>query len=229
MLHRHLHYTGHIGDFVIASEDAIAKGIRRIIALTGPEATKALKKAILLQNQLTQLQTIIEADKSGINSKGYVKKIVELAEDISHAIIPGWRKVIIFHKCINLQLLIKLRENYVSCYMQDNMRNLLKELKKSLDDKERVAKAAIANTVVEIAQSIIQSKVGCQVLVEVLEAYSNTKALDSALKKIRSVSPETSALLISVDHDVKKIFALSSVPKVRLPFRRITIKETIAV
>ncbi|XP_014472783.1 PREDICTED: alanine--tRNA ligase, cytoplasmic [Dinoponera quadriceps] len=183
----HLHYTGHIGDFVIASEEAIAKGIRRIVALTGPEAAKALKKATLLQNQLTQLQATIEADKSGAHSKDHVKKIVELTEDISHATIPGWRK--------------------------DKMRGMLKELKKSLDDKERAAKAAIANTVVETAQSMIQSKVGCQVLVEVLEAYSNTKALDSALKKIRAISPETSALLISIDRDVKKIFALSSVPK----------------
>lgn len=38
----HLHRSGHIGDFVISSEDAIAKGIRRIVALTGPEATKVL-------------------------------------------------------------------------------------------------------------------------------------------------------------------------------------------
>jgi len=95
------------------------------------------------------------------------------------------------------------------------MRNTLKNLKKSLDDKERAAKATIATTVIQTAQSIIESKVGCQVLVEVLEAYSNTKALDQALKKIRAISPETSALLISIDHDVKKIFALSSVPKVR--------------
>lgn len=105
--------------------------------------------------------------------------------------------------------------------MQDKMRAMLKELKKSLDDKERAAKAAIANTVVETAQSIIQSKIGCEVLVEVLEAYSNTKALDSALKKIRAISAETSALLISVDRDAKKIFALSSVPKVtKLLFNR---------
>lgn len=96
------------------------------------------------------------------------------------------------------------------------MRAMLKELKKSLDDKERAAKAAISNMVVETAQSIIQSKVECRVLVEVLEAYSNTKALDLALKKIRAISPKTSALLISIDQDVKKIFALCSVPKVRL-------------
>ncbi|XP_018345556.1 PREDICTED: alanine--tRNA ligase, cytoplasmic isoform X2 [Trachymyrmex septentrionalis] len=183
----HLHYTSHIGNFTIISEDAIAKGIRRIVALTGPEAAKALRTGMLLQRQLSQFQATIEDDQSGTNSKEYVREIVELTEEISHALIPA--------------------------YWKDCMRNTLKNLKKSLDDKERAAKATVATTVVQTAQSIIESKVGCQVLVEVLEAYSNTKALDQALKKIRAISPETSALLISVDHDVKKIFALSSVPK----------------
>lgn len=95
------------------------------------------------------------------------------------------------------------------------MRKMLKDLRKALDDKERVAKIAIVNAVVDTIQEIIQQNIGCLVLVEVLQAYSNTKALDSALKKIKAISPETSALLISVDPDVKKIFALSAVSKVR--------------
>ena len=37
---RHLQNSGHIGNFVIASEEAIAKGIRRIVAVTGEEAEK---------------------------------------------------------------------------------------------------------------------------------------------------------------------------------------------
>ncbi|XP_053990483.1 alanine--tRNA ligase, cytoplasmic isoform X1 [Hylaeus volcanicus] len=183
----HLHCTEHIGDFVIASEEAIAKGIRRIVALTGPEATKAQKKAAVLQSHLDQLRMTIAADKSGVNTKDYVKKIVDLTDDISRATIPSWRK--------------------------DKMRKMLKDLKKTLDDKERAAKVTIANTVVDTIQEIIQQNVGCPILVEVLQAYSNTKALDSALKKIKAVSPETSALLVSVDPDVKKIFALSAVSK----------------
>ncbi|KAG7205581.1 hypothetical protein KM043_007552 [Ampulex compressa] len=183
----HLHYTGYMENFVLTSEEAIAKGIRRIVALTGPEALKALKKTAILQNHLEQLQSTIATDKSGVNAKEYVKKIVELTEDVSQAMISSWQK--------------------------DKMRTMLKELKKSLDDKERAAKAAIANKVVEVAQQIIQTKIGCTVLVEVLEAFSNTKALDSALKKIRALSPETSALLVSVDYENKKIFVLSAVPK----------------
>ncbi|XP_033333282.2 alanine--tRNA ligase, cytoplasmic [Megalopta genalis] len=183
----HLHCTEHIGDFVIASEEAIAKGIRRIVALTGPEAAKAQKKALLLQNQLDQLQKTILADKNSVNSKEYVRKIVELTDDVSRAMIPSWKK--------------------------DKMRKMLKDLKKTLDDQERAAKAAIANSVLETIDQLIQQNVGCPVLVEVCQAYSNTKALDSALKKIKAVSPETSALLLSVDPDAKKIFALSASSK----------------
>ncbi|XP_043590189.1 alanine--tRNA ligase, cytoplasmic isoform X1 [Bombus pyrosoma] len=183
----HLHCTEHIGDFVIASEEAIAKGIRRIVALTGPEATKAQKKASILQNHLDQLQATIVADKGGVNIKEHIKEIVELTDDVSHATISSWKK--------------------------DKMRKMLKDLRKALDDKERVAKIAIVNAVVDTIQEIIQQNIGCLVLVEVLQAYSNTKALDSALKKIKAISPETSALLISVDPDAKKVFALSAVSK----------------
>lgn len=95
------------------------------------------------------------------------------------------------------------------------MRSELKALKKALDDKERSAKAAVANAVVETAVNIIEANKGAPVLVEVLNAFNNTKALDAALKKVKAISPETSALFISVDEDEKKIFALSAVPKVK--------------
>ena len=36
----HLRRAGHMGDFVIVTEEAIAKGIRRIVAITGNEAKK---------------------------------------------------------------------------------------------------------------------------------------------------------------------------------------------
>lgn len=37
---RHLQNSGHAAQFVIVSEEAIAKGIRRIVAVTGAEAQK---------------------------------------------------------------------------------------------------------------------------------------------------------------------------------------------
>ncbi|XP_012272687.1 alanine--tRNA ligase, cytoplasmic [Orussus abietinus] len=183
----HLHNANHIGDFVIVNEEAIAKGIRRIVALTGPEASKALKKASLLENQLNQIQTELNADKNGANIKEYVKRIVELTEDVSRAVIPYWKK--------------------------DNIRNSLKSLKKAIDDKERATKNAIVTIVAETAKQMIQDIPGVPLMVEVLKADSNTKALDAAIKQVRAISPETSVIFFSVDNEAKKIFALSSVPK----------------
>lgn len=183
----HLRYAGHIGDFVIASEEAIAKGIRRIVALTGPEAIKALKRNEFLENSLNNLCSTIDADKEGVNSKEYVKKIVELTEEVSHAVIPYWRK--------------------------DEIRNTLKTLKKKLDDKDRAAKAAVANQVVDQVKEIVKANINIPVIVLELKAFNNTKALDSALKQVRSLSPSTSALFVTVDPDSNKVFCLSSVSK----------------
>lgn len=94
------------------------------------------------------------------------------------------------------------------------MRNTLKKFKKLLDDKDRAAKAAIADTVVKTVTEFIGGNKNIPVVVQELKAYSNTKAMDSALKAIRTSSPETSALFLSVDDQEKKIFALCSVPKV---------------
>lgn len=183
----HLRYSGHIGDFVIASEEAIAKGIRRIVALTGPEAAKALKRTELLENRLNGLKSAIDADKDGEKSKENVRKIVELTEEVSHAVIPYWKK--------------------------DEIRNELKNLKKALDDKERALKAAIANKVVEEVKEYVKSNPNQPIIVRELKAFNNTKALDAALKQVRSLSPGTSALFVTVDADSDKVFCLSSVPR----------------
>jgi len=183
----HLQQSGHIGSFVITSEEAIAKGIRRIVALTGPEAVKALKKTELFKGEIEKLQSIIAADKTGNDSKEHVKRIVELTDDISQAVIPYVKK--------------------------DEMRTTLKNLKKTLDDKERALKAAVATTVVEKAKELCLAQPNTPFLVHKLDAFNNTKALDAALKQVRTLSPETSALFVTVDIDSKKVFCLSAVPK----------------
>lgn len=183
----HVQYAGHIGDFVISSEEAIAKGIRRIVALTGPEATKALKRTDLLENGLNQLKSTIDADKDGAKSKEHVKKIVELTEEVSHALIPYWKK--------------------------EEIRNSLKNLKKSLDDKDRAVKTAVALKVVEEIKEFVRTNPDLPILVKELKAFNNTKALDTALKQVRTLSPVTAALFVTIDEDSNKIFCLSSVPK----------------
>jgi alanyl-tRNA synthetase len=182
-----LHQSGHMVDFVITSEEAIAKGIRRIVALTGPEAEKARKKTALLEIELNKLKTKIDEDKSGANTKDLVKAIVELTDDVSHATIPYVKK--------------------------DEIRNILKQLKKTLDDNERSKLAAVSTMVVESAKQLCQENPDAKFLVHQFEAFSNTKALDAALKQVKTMNAHTSALFVSVDKDSKKIFCMAAVPK----------------
>lgn len=98
LIHSHLVRSGHIGHLVIASEEAISKGVRRIVALTGPEAQKALNKSAVLENALNALRNELKTiPLTPQSAKEMVKRIVELTNDVSHAVIPYWKKVKLFY------------------------------------------------------------------------------------------------------------------------------------
>ncbi|GIY43516.1 alanine--tRNA ligase, cytoplasmic [Caerostris darwini] len=186
----HLKRAGHIGDFIIASEEAIAKGIRRIVALTGPEASKAIKRSELFQNEVENLKNLVDDKNRNINEKEIVKKIVELTEEISQSNISYWKK--------------------------DEMRNNLKNLKKKLDDLDRASKAAVVNQITEEAKKLFEetSKDGnILYVVHEFQAGFNAKALDAALKQAKLLSPETAVMLFTKDTENEKILCMSSVPK----------------
>ncbi|CAK1549842.1 unnamed protein product [Leptosia nina] len=183
----HLHQTGHIGDYVIVSEEGIAKGIRRIVALTGPEALKAINKMSILENDVNDIISNADGQGDNVKQKETVKKIVELTNEISQAQISYWKK--------------------------EELRTMLKNLKKQLDDKERAAKAATINLVTEKAKEICLNDNTSLVIVTELKAFGNTKALDGALKQVKQMRPNTAAMFFSVDDDSNKIYCLAAVPK----------------
>ncbi|XP_050675735.1 alanine--tRNA ligase, cytoplasmic [Leptidea sinapis] len=183
----HLHQTGHIGDYVIVSEEGIAKGIRRIVAFTGQEALKAINKMSVLENEVNDITNYVKEHAEDLNQKDTVKKIVDLTNEISQAQISYWKK--------------------------DEMRNILRTLKKQIDDKERAAKAATLNLVTEKAKELCLKNESSLIIVEELKAYSNTKALDGALKQVKQSLPNAAAMFFSVDEDTNKIFCLAAVPK----------------
>ncbi|KAJ8726295.1 hypothetical protein PYW07_000993 [Mythimna separata] len=183
----HLHQTGHIGDYVIVSEEGIAKGIRRIVALTGPEAMKAISKSSTLENEVNNVANFIKDQSDNVNQKEILRKIVDLTNDISQAQISYWKK--------------------------EELRTMLKNLKKQLDDKERAAKAVTITQVAEKAKEICEEKKESKVIVSELKAFGNTKALDGALKQVKLLCPTTAAMFFSVDDETNKIFCLAAVPK----------------
>ena len=99
----------------------ISNQIRRIIALTGPEAERAAQRAEQLQQRLGEVKAKVEDLKSQLTQKEAVRLITELTEDISAAVISYWLK--------------------------DEMRNKLKVVKKAIDDKDRARKAALLTEV----------------------------------------------------------------------------------
>lgn len=60
---RHVNKTGEIKDFVITEESGIAKGIRRIVAVTGNEAAEVRRVADGLKTRLDQLEAMQGKEK----------------------------------------------------------------------------------------------------------------------------------------------------------------------
>ncbi len=55
-MHRHVAKTDDIKDLVLTEESSIAKGIRRIVAVTGHEAHEVSRKAIDFERRLERVE-----------------------------------------------------------------------------------------------------------------------------------------------------------------------------
>ncbi|KAL9974137.1 hypothetical protein ACROYT_G011141 [Oculina patagonica] len=185
----HLQQTGHMNSFVLVSEEAISKGIRRIVALTGPEALKAEKKCNSLEEQVENIQNLVQQKmkEGGLKIKETSQEIARIGEDISAAVISAWRK--------------------------DEMRTKLKSVKKLVDDADKTRKNAMMQQAVDKAKAMIEADPNRSFVVDVFDAGSNQKVLDAALKQFKSLAPKTAALLFSVDEENSKIICLAQVPK----------------
>ncbi|VDD95294.1 unnamed protein product [Enterobius vermicularis] len=186
----HLRNVGHIGKLVITVEEAIAKGIRRIVALTGPEAERSLHRAERLEIRVRALTEKMESVSliAGDNQefKTTNKDIKELLEEVNQTQLPYWRK--------------------------DELRKLLKNTQRSLDKADRNAKALIAEKVVAEAKELDISLNNLQMkyLVHIFSPGANGKVLDSALKGMKHVK---NAMVFSVNEDTSKVTVMAKVDK----------------
>lgn len=181
----HLQNSSHAGAFVIVSEEAIAKGIRRIVAVTGTEAQKALRKAESLKKSLSVMEAKVKAQAAP--NKDVQKEIADLGEALATAVIPQWQK--------------------------DEFRESLKSLKKTMDDLDRASKADVQKRVLEKTKQLIDSNPNQPLVILEMESGASAKALNEALKLFKTHSPQTSAMLFAVDHEAGKITCLCQVPQ----------------
>ena len=114
---------------------------------------QALKKAELLQKEVNAISVSANAfvnlkDKS-ISVKELTRSINDLSDDVTQANIAHWKK--------------------------DELRNLLKAIKKSVDDVERNIKNAVVNDVAEASKKLIADRPNVSFIVHEFHAYSNAK------------------------------------------------------
>lgn len=157
----HLQHTGHAGEFVIISEEAIAKGIRRIVAVTGPEAVKSLNKASHLQNEVNKLKKKIESNN--LPFKEVVRLLTEMLTDINHAQIQHWRK--------------------------EELRKAVENIKKVHADADRARKTAISKEAIQVTKNLLAANSDIPYLVSELNAFAQNKVINDALKEVKNGPP----------------------------------------
>ncbi|XP_042219143.1 alanine--tRNA ligase, cytoplasmic-like [Homarus americanus] len=157
----HLHRTGHIRDFVILSEEAIAKGIRRIVALTGTEAIKALNKASHLENEVSKLKKRIEGNS--LPFKEVVRLLTEMLTDINHAHIQHWKK--------------------------EELRKTVEAIKKVQGDSDRARKTAVSKEAIQITKNMLAANTNIPYLVTEIKAFAQNKVINDALKEVKNGPP----------------------------------------
>ncbi|KAE9550356.1 hypothetical protein FO519_006439 [Halicephalobus sp. NKZ332] len=184
----HLKNVGHIGKLVISSEEAIAKGIRRIVAYTGPGAERLLRDAHKQENIIKELHDRIQKDpeifKDTARYKKTVKELNAFIADLNPMTLPYWRK--------------------------EAIRELTKSAQKLLDTYAKEAKSAVQKQVVEEAKKLDQEVGDQKVVVHVFTPGADGKALDAALKQVTKAK---ALMALSVNEDIGKVAILAKVDK----------------
>ena len=189
----HLQNSSHIQKFIILTEEAIAKGIRRIIAVTGPEALRSHKKADVLEKEVADLSTSIQnqiTTNKDVNLQSLNKQIYDLNETINQSQISYWRK--------------------------DKFRQDLENIKKKLIDLEKSQKASMLTNALEECKAYVQANPNELRVVKQFRVGGEAKSLNELLKVLRQSLPDACIMLFSVDDSNNKVLCLSSVPDVSL-------------
>lgn len=96
---------------------------------------------------------------------------------------------------------------------REAMRNALASAKARIDELDKAAKAATAGLVMEEARQLCQAGAG-DFIVNVFNAGSNAKALNTALKEIEKSLPTTAVMALTLDTEANRLLCLAQVPNV---------------
>lgn len=91
--------------FVLVSEEAISKGIRRIVALTGPEALKAEKKCNALEERVENIQNLVQQKmkEGGLKIKETSQEISRIGEVSFFLVFVQWHALKFVSRNVSLE------------------------------------------------------------------------------------------------------------------------------
>jgi len=184
----HLRDIGHARRLIITSEEAISKGIRRVVAVTGAEAEKADKLAAKYQAQLN-----------------------ELGEEVDAAIKKGQ----VAEATYKVNETLKIMEVApISVPIRVSLVDQNKKQKMSIVDfNKKQMKERIERIKTETEQRIKEGKVEQIEIREFSDAGSNNKVLNDIMKIYNKKAKDSCVMLFSVDADAQKVLILCSTPK----------------
>lgn len=179
----HVHRTGHMQRFAVLVEEAVAKGVRRMVAVTGSEAVRACDRADEIRAQVTRL----DPDDSDLS-----RAVADAQDRIAKSAIPYGAK--------------------------DELRAALSALKKRVADADRKRLAAVAAGIADAVKERLADAAtddGPAVLVYKLDPAvgGNTRAIDTALKQVKTARPELAVMLVSEDRVAGRVHCHCAVTK----------------
>jgi alanyl-tRNA synthetase len=107
----HVQSTGLIGDFALISEEAVAKGIRRVVALTGDAAAQAIAAAREMEQRIKAMEFLPGVDLP--------KVVASLATELEAAVMPSPRKVHLRAAIAKLQEKVKSASKQLAGAVRD--------------------------------------------------------------------------------------------------------------
>ncbi|CAL8073181.1 unnamed protein product [Calicophoron daubneyi] len=203
----HVHNVKHIGVLKVINEEAIAKGIRRIVAFTGREAERAVREAHDLEREVYAL--VNDINTAAKQPAGEVNG--PKGDDSAHQCHLLSQKLAVLSEI--------LAQSSISQSKRDELREYLGRGKKILDEKDKSAKATITTQVLEDARSLAEKYAAKEkgsktdFLVHVFHPEANAKAINAALKVLERDCPDMAVMALSSDPIVKKLLCLAFVPK----------------
>jgi alanyl-tRNA synthetase len=167
----HVRKASDIGPFALISEEAIAKGIRRVVCVTGNPAIQARKYADRVEAMISD-----DLDKAGLN-------------DVKKALL----------------------EQPMPAPRREQIRTKIDVIAKKLLAKDKEKTAKLAQVVVARANEIVAEKP--DLVVEVIAAEADVKALGQGLQVIKKKSPTTVTMFISPNVNDQVVQCNCVVPK----------------